>query len=66
MKRNRRALVLTSESSRHPFRMSLPPHVLSPEGAARLPRPRSLNLGDWRDFLAAYCATFVAVTIFIS
>lgn len=39
----RRALVLTTESARHPFRVSLPPHVftvpkMEPEVAAALER----------------------------
>ena len=31
-----------------------------------LARRFSVGLGDWRGFFAAYCATFVAVLIFIS
>jgi hypothetical protein len=59
----RRALVLTDESKQHPFRVSLPPHVL-------LEKPPIHRLGltrrDWRDVLAAYSASFVAVITFIS
>jgi len=57
---------MTAEAARHPFRRSLPPHALRgsvPEGE---PKRRSIELRDCRDFLAAYCATFVAVMIFIS
>lgn len=70
----RRALVLTNEAAGHPFRRSLPPHVLAvPQGeqteaeenAAAAQRWR-LSGGDWRGFLAAYCASFVAVSIFIA
>jgi hypothetical protein len=67
MSRNRRALVLTDESVRHPFRMTLPPHVRSGARAVS-PRPRmpAISTRDWRDFFAAYCATFIVVMIFIA
>ena len=74
MKRTRRALVLTNESAGHPFRRSLPAHVFAvaagPETEAaenaRAARRWRLNGGDWRGFLTAYCASFLAVTIFIA
>jgi hypothetical protein len=70
----RRALVLTDEAAGHPFRRTLPAHVLETYGdpitekqeneeAARKWR---LIGSDWRGFLAAYCATFVAVFTFIA
>lgn len=73
----RRALVLSQEGAGHPFRRSLPPHVFTVftvpvcaetentenEVAARYWR---LNGGDWRGFLAAYCASFMAIVIFIA
>lgn len=70
----RRALVLTQESAGHWFRRSLPPHVLSapleddPEAAenAEAARLWRLSGGDWRGFLSAYCASFVAITLFIA
>jgi hypothetical protein len=67
MRSKRRALVLGDESARHPFLASLPPHVRRVEKA---PPPRRglarFAPGNWREFLAAYCASFVAVSIFIA
>jgi hypothetical protein len=70
----RRALVLGDESARHPFLRSLPPHVRSAigEGPAEARTDagpfwrRAITAGDWRDFFMAYCAAFVAVSLFIS
>lgn len=70
----RRALVLGDESARHPFLRSLPPHVRSAIGKERAPNHaepppfwrRAITSGDWRDFFMAYCAAFVAVSLFIS
>ncbi|HUD30749.1 MAG TPA: hypothetical protein VMQ93_17925 [Novosphingobium sp.] len=70
----RRALVLTQESAGHWFRRSLPPHVFNdplPEDvedaenreAARRWRLRG---GNWQGFLTAYCASFVAISLFIA
>ena len=61
----RRSLVLTDDAARHPFLASLPPHVR--RGAEPVParRPR-LSLHDLRDFLTAYSACFVAVSLFIA
>lgn len=60
----RRALVLTDESARHPFLVSLPPHVRRTERDLDV---RSLVNGPgWRDFLTAYCASFAAVAVFIA
>tara|TARA_B110001454_G_scaffold182349_1_gene176844 strand:- start:367 stop:546 length:180 start_codon:yes stop_codon:yes gene_type:complete len=56
----RRALVLTSESARHPFRQTLPPHVLKP-----LPDPRKRNDDDIRLFFTSFAAFFVATYSFI-
>ncbi len=60
----RRALVLTDEAARHPFRASLPAHVREPleEAAA----PKRLSGLDWRLALNTYCGGFVAVTTFIA
>jgi hypothetical protein len=64
MRTKRRALVLTDESARHPFRARIPQHV------RRVKRDldvRSLTHGPgWRDFLTAYCASFVVVALFIA
>lgn len=74
MKRTRRALVLTTESAGHPFRRSLPAHVFAvPVGTEaeaeeneRAARRWRMSGGDWRGFLSAYCASFLAVSIFIA
>jgi hypothetical protein len=64
MNRKRRSLVLNNEASRHPFRASLPPAAARP--AFRKPwLSLSLTSGDARDFLAAFVATFVVVSVFI-
>lgn len=63
----RRALVLTDETARHPFLASLPPWVrVSAEPVAVPGRKRRVTGRDWRDFLAAYCATFVGVLVFLA
>lgn len=67
----RRALVLTDESARHPFRRMLPPHVRIPIVDEAPPPPQQqttswrLTASDVRQFLMAYCATFLAVSVFI-
>lgn len=68
--RTRRALVLANETSRHPFRQTLPPHVLlpiMPDSGALVAGPRrfAFSLRDCREFLMAYCAMFLAVSAFI-
>lgn len=62
----RRSLVLTAESARHPFLASLPPHIRA--GAMPLPRERRrlLTMQDLREFLMAYCACFMAVSLYIA
>jgi len=70
----RRALVLTQESAGHWFRRSLPPRVFSDplpvdvedRENAEAARSWRLSGGDWRGFLTAYCASFVAIAVFIS
>lgn len=78
--RKRRALVLTNESARHPFRASLPPHVTA------VAKPRDpqivrtehgrdesaqgqmlwrLTRDDVRGFATTYFAVFAAVLAFI-
>ncbi|QWC57739.1 hypothetical protein F7D01_12210 [Erythrobacter sp. 3-20A1M] len=61
----RRALLLTDESARHPFRASLPPHIRA--GAEPEP-PRSrwaLNASDVRGFATTYFATLAAMLALI-
>ena len=72
----RRALVLTDETARHPFRASLPPHVCRPvkghpvTGRPVTGRPVKTrwrpSVQDVKEFLLAYCACFIAVSVFIS
>jgi len=67
MTMKRRALVLTDDTARHPFRASLPPHVrLGIEPQEPVARRWRLTRTDWRDFLGAYCASFVMVSAFIA
>ncbi len=61
----RRSLVLTDDAARHPFLASLPPHVRRGTQPVRV-RRTGLTLHDLRDFLAAYSACFVAVSLFIA
>lgn len=68
--RRRRALVLTDESARHPFRASLPRHVTevqepSYEEEAAAPIFWRLTRDDIRGFASVYFATFAAVLVFI-
>ena len=61
----RRALVITDEAARHPFRASLPPHVR--RDAANPPqRTWRITAQDIKEFLMAYCACFLAVSAFIA
>jgi hypothetical protein len=68
MNTRRRYLVVTDEAARHPFRASLPPHFLRGEAkAVEMPEKRwSITASDWRGFLMAYCAAFIAVTAYIA
>lgn len=63
----RRALVLTDESARHPFRASLPAHVLQVETGEQQPDGRNwpLTMSDVRGFATAYTACLIAVLAFI-
>jgi len=64
---NRRALVLTSEGARHPFRRSLPPHVFVPLPERREQGTiRAMIAEEWRSFVGTYCAAFVAVVVFLA
>jgi hypothetical protein len=64
----RRALVLTDESARHPFRASLPPHVLLRANEIERTVPWRLRLEltrkDAESMLATYAAGFVATLTF--
>ncbi len=62
----RRSLVLTDDRARHPFLASLPPHVRRGEAPQPIKRSKPGWQRDLRDFLAAYCACFVAVSLYIA
>jgi len=62
----RRSLVLTDEKARHPFLASLAPHVRSGAQPRAIVRSRPSWLNDLRDFLASYCACFLAVSLYIA
>ena len=62
----RRFLVLTDETARHPFRASLPPHVV--RDAAPIPVARSnpmLTASEWRLLATTYAGALVAVSLFL-
>lgn len=63
---NRRALVLTDESARHPFLASLPPHVRDLRKEGRRQPTWRVTAQDLKEFLMAYCACFFAVSAFIA
>ena len=68
----RRSLVLTTESARHPYRASLPPHVLlrANEIEPMAPWRERLSLGitrkDLETVAATYTAGFLATMTFIA
>ena len=66
----RRALVLTDESARHPFRASLPPHVLHRANEIERTVPWRLRLSltrkEMESVAATYAAGFIATLTFIA
>ncbi len=62
----RRALVLTDEQSRHPFRAILPSRVRSNEYEAPAESLWKLTQDDVRGFASTYIAVFAAVIVFIA
>ena len=68
----RRSLVLVDETARHPFLAGLPPHVRhSVEEAEKPADPAAISkhritAQDVREFLLAYCACFMAVSLYIA
>jgi hypothetical protein len=63
----RRTLVLTDDIARHPFLAGLPPHARQAGEIRPLPRSRwPFSLTSVREFLMAYCACFLAVSLFIA
>lgn len=62
-----RPLVLTTESARHPFRKTLPCHVLrivDPEEKRDVKAAQSDD-NDWKLFVLSFCAFFTAFYSFI-
>lgn len=62
----RRALVLTDESARHPFLASLPPHIRKTAEPVPAHMPWRITAEDVRDFLLAYCACFLAASLYLA
>ena len=62
----RRALVLTDETARHPFRASLPAHVRVPGAEKASASEWRLTMGDIRGVASVYFTTFAAVLAFIA
>jgi hypothetical protein len=61
----RRSLVLTDEQARHPFRASLPPHVLRGDRVTFQRPSWVITRDDVMGFAGAYFACLAAVTVFI-
>jgi hypothetical protein len=63
--KQRRSLVLTDESARHPFRASLPPHVRN--GTYDIPAESlwRLTTDDVRGFASTYVSATAAILVFI-
>ena len=62
----RRSLVLTDEQARHPFLAQLAPHIRRGEAPLAVPRARPEWVKDLREFLLAYCACFIAASLYIA
>ena len=62
----RRALVLTDESARHPFRASLPAQLRREQVYAPRTVDWRLTASDVRGFATTYFASFAAVLAFIA
>ena len=62
----RRSLVITDEAARHPFLAQLAPHVRAGAPLQSAKRRSWFTLDDLRDFLMAYCACFLAVSLYIA
>ena len=62
----RRSLVLSDETSRHPFLATLPPHVRKVTGMSEAETIWRLTQEDVRGFASVYLATFAAILVFIA
>ena len=66
MSRKRRHLVARTDTARHPFRQSLPPHVTGAKAVSMAGlRGAVVTSVDLRSFLAAYVAFFSATMLFL-
>ena len=61
----RRALVLTDETARHPFRASLPPHVVREDVMAHDESIWRVTASDVRGVATTYFACLAAMLAFI-
>ena len=57
-----KTLVIADAAERHPFRAGLPPE----ERRGRARRDWPISATSVREFLMAYCACFLAVSLFIA
>ncbi|UIP06093.1 hypothetical protein LY632_10330 [Erythrobacter sp. SDW2] len=64
-KSRRRSLVLTDEGARHPFLVSLPPHVRSEAPDKPLRAAWVVTREDIRGFASAYFASLAAALVFL-
>jgi hypothetical protein len=62
----RRSLVLTDEQARHPFLARLAPHIRRGGKVAVAAKPVPRWLQPAKEFLMAYCACFIAVSLYIA
>ena len=62
----RRALVLTDESARHPFRAVLPGHLRKADAPASKANGWRLTTGDIRGAASVYFTTFATVLALIA
>ena len=62
----RRSLVITDEAAGNRFLATLPPHVRSGAKPLLIKRKSWFSAEDLRNFLMAYCACFMAVSLYIA
>ena len=62
----RRFLVLTDETIGHPFWAGLSSRLSAKAAAPKIMRKLGLSAQDLRDFVMAYCACFLAVSLYIA
>lgn len=62
----KRALVLTHEEARHPFRRALPRHIFATARIDRAPREARSDDQDWKLFMLSFAAFFTVAYTFIA